>query len=516
MGLLIGLKGEFILIMSSFSDGYQNFIKSSPGYGSVKGAEYVKTVEAGINKLKEDINQFNGFGTASDKLKGDVAEFWHSGTHNIDAAVKDVKARTSVDRNNTFASSDISSNFNKKFGVKYYKDGVSSAKAQSTSYFQRYMEYKAETNSNISFSDFLKQRNISENDVLMHDPIYHGQIRIIPKEQLEAAQEFLKRKIAEETNTRPELVKKYQETLEMLEIKIKSNQGSESIALTEKEARKLAELAKKGEFDPAEYGLTTEELIKFKYIMQQSLKAGLSAATISMVLKIVPELYKIIDNLIKTGEISIDDIKNTGFVALSGGAEGFLRGSISAGITIACLSGQFGTVLKSVDPTIIGAVTVIALNTIQNSYKVARGKMTKEEFTDACMRDLFVTTCSLVLGSVTQGFIEIPVLGYLIGSFIGSIAASFIYDTAYKTFLSFCCETGFTFFGLVDQNYELPIGILKKMGIKVIEYKKFSPKKLDVQRLNIARIKLSKIKLETLEITFIRRGVIGVNKIGYV
>jgi hypothetical protein len=502
--------------MSSFSEGYQNFIKSSSGHGSFQGAGYVKTVEAEINKLKENINNFSGFGTASDKLKGDVAEFWHSGTHNIDAAVKDVKARTIVDRNNEFASPDISSNFGKNFGLKYYKDGVASAKAQSTSYFQKYMEYKAKTNSDISFSDFLKQRNISENDVLLHDPIYHGQIRIIPKDQFEAAAEFLKRKIAEETNKRPELVKQYQETLKMLETKIKSNQGSESIALTEKEAYKLADLAKKGEFDPAKYGLTTEELIKFKYIMQQSLKAGLSAAAISMVLKIVPELYKIIENLIKTGEITIDDIKNTGFAALSGGAEGFLRGSISAGITTACSSGQFGSMLKSIDPTIIGAVTVIALNTIQHSYKLALGTITKEEFTDACMRDLFVTTCSLISGSVTQGFIEIPVLGYLIGSFIGSITASFIYDTAYKTFISFCCETGFTFFGLVDQNYELPIDILKEMGLNVFEYDKFFPRQLKIQRLKINRLKLEKIELETLKITFVRRGVIGVNRIGYI
>jgi hypothetical protein len=503
--------------MKEFYDGFENYIKSSTIYISSKHIlKYVSSVECSIKELEDNINQFMNYGTSVNSLKGDIAEFWHSGTHNIDAAVKDSKARTYVNRRHDFASPDISSNFGNDYSLKYYKNGASSANEQSTSYFQRYMEYKAKTNSNISFSEYLKQRNIPENDVLMHDPIYHGQIRIIPKDQLEVAKEFLKRKIAEESIKRPELLKKYHETLEMLEIKIKSNQGSESIALTEKDARKLAELAKNGEFDPADYGLTTEELIKYKYIMQQSLKAGLSAATISMVLKIVPELYKIIDDLINSREINIEDIKNIGFAAMSAATGSFLRGSISAGITTACLSGQFGSLLKSVDPTIIGAVTVIALNAIQNSYKLAQGKMTKGEFTDACMRDLFITTCSLVLGSVTQGFIEIPVLGYLIGSFLGSINASFIYDTAYKTFISLCCETGFTFFGLVDQNYELPKDILHEIGTKISDPITINPLTVDPITINPLSIDALKINPLTFEFKLLRRGVISINRIGYV
>jgi uncharacterized protein YqgC (DUF456 family) len=235
-----------------------------------------------------------------------------------------------------------------------------------------------------------------------------------------------------------------------------------------------------------------------------------------MALRVAPELFKTLEKLIETGEINKEDFKKLGLSALQGGAEGFFRGSISAGLTTACLSGQFGAALKSIDPTIIGAVTVIALNTIQNAYKMATNKMSKAEFTDACMRDLFVTTCSLALGGVTQGFIEIPVLGYLIGSFIGSIAGSFIYDTAYKSFISFCCETGFTFFGLVDQNYELPSSILKEIGIEVFEYEKLQLEELELKTLNLEQIDLEELELETLEITFIRRGVIGVNRIGYV
>lgn len=35
---------------------------------------------------------------------------------------------------------------------------------------------------------------------------------------------------------------------------------------------------KRGGFDPAEWGLTTKELMEFEYLMNEAFKAGLSAA----------------------------------------------------------------------------------------------------------------------------------------------------------------------------------------------------------------------------------------------
>lgn len=503
--------------MISFERGYENFQKTSSGIGgAIQSDSYVHKVEESIENLEHDINKFIGYKTNTAQLKGDVAEFWHSGTHNIDASIKNIDAKTTVNRSNEFASPDISSNFGETYGSKYYNSGTSSAMAQSTSYFQRYMEYKAKTQSEINFSEFLIERNISENDVLKHDSIYQGQVRIIPVDQLETATEFLKRKIAEEFSKRPELVNKYQDTLDMLDTKIRSGKGSESIPLTEAEASKLAGLAKEGRFDTKDWGLSTEELIKMEHILQQSLKAGMTAATISIALRIAPELYRTLEQLIKTGEIDAENFKKMGLAAAQGGAEGFIRGSISAGITTACLSGQLGVALKSVDPSVIGAVTVITLNAIQNSYKLAKNQMTKAEFADACMRDLFVTTCSLIMGGITQGAIQVPVIGFLIGSFVGSLAGSFIYNTSYKSYMSFCCETGFTFFGLVEQNYELPPDILKEIGIKTLEYKKLQLKQLNIKTLQLKQINPKRIQPKTIDITFIRRGVIEINKIGYV
>jgi hypothetical protein len=493
-----------------FESGYEEFVRSIGGQKVFQSSDYVHSVESAINKLQNDINRYNGDNNGVGQLKGFVAEFWHCDTHNIDAAVKDVKSKTEVLQLNTLGSTDISSNFGIEYQSKYYKDGHLSAKEQTITFYEKYKS----TNFNGTFEEYLEYNNIK--NINKNDPLYIGQERLIPTEQLNDAIIWLNRKIATESAIRPELVERYKNTLEHLTDRVRSNSGSESIPLTDSEAKDIAMLAKQGAFASKKWHLTTEELIKFENIMQQSLKAGLSAATISMVLKIAPELYKILEKAIKNENITSDDIRNIGLAALTGGTEGFIRGAISAGLTTACLSGQLGVKLKSVNPTIIGAVTVITLNVIQNSIKLARNKINKIEFANACMRDLFVTTYSLVSGGITQGLIHIPVLGYMLGSFIGSIAASFVYDTGYKAFISFCCDNGFAFFGLVDQNYSLPNSLLKEIGIDIFEYEKISIDKFEIDHFEIEKFEVGKFEIDTIEICFLRRGVIGINKIGYV
>jgi len=147
---------------------------------------------------------------------------------------------------------------------------------------------------------------------------------------------------------------------------------------------------------------------------------------------------------------------------------------------------------------------------------MAKNQITKAEFADVCMRDLFVTTCSLAMCGVTQGVIQVPIVGYLIGSFIGSVAGSFIYNTSYKSYMSFCCETGLTFFGIVDQNYELPKEVLEKIGIKTLEYKTIKPTQLNIKTVQPKQINNKTLPLKTLDITFIRRGVLGINAVPHI
>jgi hypothetical protein len=165
--------------------------------------------------------------------------------------------------------------------------------------------------------------------------------------------------------------------------------------------------------------------------MQQAIKAGLTAATISMVLKVAPEIFRAIDYLIKNGDIDKEQFKKIGFAALSGSAEGFVRGSVSGAITTCCKSGLLGVTFKGIDPTIIGTVTAITMNVVKNAYEVAIGNKTRSELTTELIQDMFVSACALTCGGTAQMFIEIPVVGYLIGSFVGSLVGAFVYNVGY-------------------------------------------------------------------------------------
>src|SRR5690606_10545836 len=132
------------------------------------------------------------------------------------------------------------------------------------------------------------------------------------------------------------------ETLDKLTDRLISGNVAESVPLTEEEAKELAKLAKDAGFDPEECGLTTEQLIGMKDIMRQAYKAGLSAALVSVVLKVAPEICRIIMKYIKKGYVELESFKKLGFAALKGGGEGFVRGTVSAAVTVAIKSGKLG------------------------------------------------------------------------------------------------------------------------------------------------------------------------------
>ena len=77
-------------------------------------------------------------------------------------------------------------------------------------------------------------------------------------------------------------------------------------------------------------------------------------------------------------------------------------------------------------------------------------------------------------------------------------------------------DTGFTCFGLVEQNYELPPEILDKLGIATITVAKTEIRRTAVAQTATPTTNIARTELDTVELVFVRRGVISVSKIGYV
>lgn len=491
--------------MEAFNEGYEFFEKNSGNFaGHAAGVHYIDAVESEIKKLVNNLNEFKSSGALIDTLKGDAAEFFHAGTFNINAAINSSKNRVQVDRSHDFGSPDITGvNFDAKFGLKYYKDATSTAKQQSKSIIDCYNDYKPKGIKD-EFPIYLEKRSIDK-EIDPNTTVYFEQHRIVPSDQLEEIIAILESKGRESSINTPKDFNKHEDTLNYLSDRVKDNEGNESIPLSEQEARELARLSKEGGVNSEDLHLTTEELIEYTNILRQAYKAGLTAATISMALRVAPEILNAIAYLIKNGEIEEGQFKKIGFAAITGAGEGFVRGTVSAAITASCKAGLCGSAMKSIDPSVVGAVTVLVMNSMKNSYQVTTGNMSRSEMVNELIKEMFVTTCALSMGSVSQSLIEIPVLGYLIGSFVGSVAGSVIYSSIYNPVLSFCVDSGFTLFSLVDQNYELPEEVLKEVGIEVFEYEKFEYERFEYEQF----------EYEKLHTIFLRRGVIGVNCVGY-
>ncbi len=497
----------------SFEQGYEEATKNAGAqYAGQMADQYVSKVNEAIDQLNNKLKSFEGSLKDTDILQGDVAEFWHGGTFDINAAINETDVPARVPRSHGLGSPDIKVG-DVEFGLKYYKDAQASANAQSKSYFQHFCKYKSESGrSDLTFDRFLAENGLSEN-ILWNDPIYSGQVRIIPSDQYEAAVEYLKWKIAKEQIIRPEQVKRYQETLDMLSTKVKHN-GTESVELSREDAQKLTQLAKEGKADVREFGITTEELMSFHHALAKGLKAGQTAGMITMVLKAAPHLYKCIEELISSGEIDEEEFKQLGIKALTGYAEGFVRGFLTGTLVTSCESGLLGASLKSVDPSIIGALVVVCMQAIQGACLVAEGKISKEEFIADISKTTFVAVCGVGTGMAFAAFTMGNTFAYMLGNFVGSLVGGFVYQELDDMVMALAVEKGWTFFGIVDQDYTLPDSVLKEIGLDLFEIDWFEPDVFKPDVFEFDEFEIDEFKPDF--ITALRRGVIGVHRVGYI
>ena len=425
--------------MSTFQEGYDFFAKGvGAANAALRGESYVQSLEREISQLAKNLHgEFNGTNVIVDKAKGFAAEHWHADTYNINAVLNGSTNRALVDTLNRgqLGSPDIIPTANNTAlgvaGVKYFDDGMKSAKEQAKSLFERYKQYEAQAKSAgrtpVSFEEYQQKAP----GMGLYDPLYGGQTRIIPKEQLEQATEYLKKKIAKESINRPEQAQRYQDTLNLLQDRLRDSDGVESIPLSKADAEKIARAAKEGKFDPKEFGLSPDKLITSDYIRTQAIQAGLSAAALTMALKTAPEIVKGIRHLIQTGEIDPEQLKKTGVTALSSGAEGYLRGMISAAVTISCKAGIWGQTLTSVSPFAVSGIVVFALDAIKGVFAVAIDKKDSQQFKKEIAEEAFSAVGAAVGGATLNTVI--PGVGYMVGALLGSTLGSYAYHVATKT-----------------------------------------------------------------------------------
>lgn len=71
-------------------------------------------------------------------------------------------------------------------------------------------------------------------------------------------------------------------------------------------------------------------------------------------------------------------------------------------------------------------------------------------------------------------------------------------------------------FGLVNQDYVLPEDVIREIGIDVFDYEQLEYDKFKPEGFQFSTFTPDKFEPEKIDMTFLRRGVIGINEIGFI
>ncbi len=380
----------------------------------------------------------------------------------------------------------------------------------------------------ISIEDYLKLKGVDPNiDVDL--PIYEAQTRLIPVDQLEDAKIALRNRILKELNNldnpdRALQAKKYQDVLDKLTDHIKSPKGAQSLPLTQEESKVLQSLGKEGKFDPARYDITLAKKADYIYLTHSTINAGLNGALYGAIFKALPLLIKSLSTLVEEGKINREQLEDLCKTSAAGGAQGFIQGFSTALLKDCCLLGYFGEELQSAalqqSVQFNNAVIIIVTTTVEtlkDTMRMTNGDMDVRIFTQRLEKRIFVASFGYMSGVYVQGIMPYaPVIGYLLGSFIGSVLGGFVFEARERAFMSICVHSGFTFFGFVEQDYELPPEVKDYFGFDSMNMEKMTIEEMQLDECRPEQMTIETMNFEKMDVKWVKRGVVGIRKIGYI
>ena len=467
--------------MDEFNYKYKQILDNVSGtLGNSESTQYCHDIQNSIDKAINSLNnEARRRGNVDiDYLKGWLAEHWHAGTFNINGEVRGNRNVWAIVADNNKAGEDI-----------YYGNG---------------------NNDSVKIAELKYYKNGPKTGKAISRPDYINKEKIVPSDQLESVRESAQKNADKIKSYRPSQSEHYQDTANRADDKIRMDNVS-SKPLDESKAKEMAKDYKRdGKIDSNKYGLNTEEFVSWNDIARQSGKAALHAAVLSAAITAAPYIWNILIDYIENGEIDFKDISNIEESILIVSVSSGLRGGVAAALTIAFKSGLMGDSLKQISPIAIGMATTMAINTIGYSLKLNKGEITQNQFVNLCIKDSFILSTSMAGAAVGQLIIPIPLLGALVGNLIGATLGGVIYEGINHKLLGLSIENGWTFFGLVDQNYIVDEDILRQVGYDLININTFH-----IQKITIARFIPHLLSTTELNFTILKRGIVASNVIGY-
>ena len=467
-------------------------------YAANIGTTYVNDVSDKILTLQKDItNAVQSSNRLTKQEAGFTAETWMTDTFNAKATAAGTKESAYRPGVNYPASEDISTTWGEKYSLKYYDNASQSAQQQAKTYIEKYKEYydkqKRDGKQAVSQEEFLDKYTNYEDIQSLYDSLYKGQKRIIPEDQLDDAVEYLKKRknkfSVSEENERKKLTAAQQDTLDNLADRLTSPKGVQSEPLTKSQAETITDLARRGDFDPADFNVKPSQLITKRYILKQAMGAGVSAATFSTALAIAPDIYSILRKAIVDGKIDENELKKTGIDGAIAGSSGFVEGYVSDALLVACKTGKLGASMQNVSPDTIGTLTVLVIDSARYGYKLANGDITSAEYANQMTEECFVAICSQASGATAAALLPMIPFAYIAGSMAGSMIATAGYEKGEEIVMSVQDAGGF--------ETVIPETAAKGMDIGAKALKKVSMNNVST---NLKQCIVSITKAETIKI----------------
>ena len=519
---------------NSFYEGFK-YVSDSVG-ANISGTvsnNWINSINNETNDMIQAmINEASNRPNTSEKfLQGWIAEIWHKHTFNINSKINLSSNRAIIPDASEYASSDVSiidknGNVLSTNQLKYYNTAKDTIKELGKSPWENYCELKAKAikngNDYPSFDEFLSERNVDKD--LSQMSKYYSDVKVFSADQLVKAKNIAYKKYIAHLNrsnpTKEDLLQaqRWKEVYDTLDTTVKDGKGNSSIELTYEQSIKLAKASKEGRIDKElleECSIDVSKLITTQDILKEAFTAGLSAATIAMIISIVPCIIDVISKTVKNEKLSINDFAKYGLNCLSSAGRSFVVGSITAAIVTCCKTGKFGSGLVNVSVPGISSLVVVVVGTVISGIKLASGKINRSEMVREIMQ-LYTTTAfsfigGTILGVLCDGF---P-LAYMLGSLIGGIVGGFAYKLEEHIILSLCKDHGLTFFGLVEQDYKIPEDVLEDLHLDVFKFEKINICNFEFKKFEYKTFQYNEFSIKQFGVRVLSRDLIDVYKIGY-